>query len=595
MKEKTKTTDNALKRKNEVFKISRIYFGFRCLAALVSGMLMILAFPCFNFSYLAWITIIPLYILVFDLNWRRAFVIGFLWGYAWSVASTIWLRNIETFIPFAISFILAFFYAFWAVAVPVVRRYLFVPGYIQLKGYNEECSYLKSNSFAFKEIVFTLCLSCLWCVIEWVRTWIFTGLPWNLLAISQWQQLAIIQIASVTGIYGVSFILVFMNLAIADTGIAVYKKIKHNQGDSAFRFVPLSLYISIMLILAAFHFGINRAGDLRKKTPETVLRAAVVQGDIPQCRFFNAEEAMFALKTYTNLSEKILPSKPDILIWPESAVPQSLRGSSYLSYEYRENIEELTDKFHIPILLGTTDYEFDSSDKLKFYNSAYLINKNGEFVKRYNKMHLVPWGEYTPFENIWPVSPIYPWIKEKFGMGRSCTPGTVNTIFKLKKNVNASVLICYEDIFPKIARKHVLNGANLLLTITNDAWFPTENQLEQHLAQAVFRAVENNRVMIRNGNCAGSCVIQPNGFVSDSIFFKKESGGKFEPDPAVKGRGTAVFNVGIREKPETTFYTKYGNLFILFCGITTLIIFLCCSWNWKAKKTELIRAFNNRK
>ena len=258
--------------------------------------------------------------------------------------------------------------------------------------------------------------------------------------------------------------------------------------------------------------------------------------------------------------------------------------------------------------------------KIEFYNSAFLIipqkvlndrsatlfssfkmdkksvnndfaehNVQGRIEKKYNKMHLVPWGEYTPFENLWPFTYVYPWIKKTFGMGRSCTAGTENTIFDLKENIRASVLICYEDVFPDVAGAHVLNGANLLVTITNDAWFPSKDELEQHLAQAVFRAVETNRPMIRNGNCAGTCVIQSNGMITDSIFFKENSDGKLVVDPAHKGRGTAVFNLSIDKNPKLTFYTKYGNVFILLCGIISFLIFLWCLWNWKDKKSELLK------
>jgi apolipoprotein N-acyltransferase len=583
--------NNTLEFQNEVKLVSRWHFALKCLVLLVSGVFLILAFPCFNYSYLAWIGIIPLYLLVMNLTWKRAFIAGFIWGYGWSVASTFWLRNIEPFIPYTFALILAFFYAFWALAVPVVKKYLYVPSKIQLKGYESVNKYIKTRSFVYEELLFALFLACWWCIIEWIRTWIFTGFPWNLLAITQWQELGIIQIASVTGIYGVSFLVIFMNIAIANTGINIYKKVKYHT-ESKLRIIPLSLYFAIILLLVTFYFGVNKAKKSYIDTPKVNLKAAVVQGDIPQMRFYSEDEAVYALKTYTELSENILPSKPDILIWPESAVPQPLRGGDYLSLRYRNNVANLIKTYKTPILLGTTDYDFVKDNKLEFYNSAYLINSKEKFETRYNKMHLVPWGEYTPFENLFPFKYFYPWIKKTFGMGRSCTPGTENTIFNLKKDVRASVLICYEDVFPNITREHVLNGANLLVTITNDAWFPTKDELEQHMAQAVFRAVESNRPMIRNGNCAGTCVIQPNGMISDSIFFKKGRGGELVPNPAHKGMGTAVFNLSIDKNPELTFYTKYGNVFILICGITALFIFLWSLWNLKDKKSVLQKVWD---
>ena len=586
------TNNNSLLSRNEVKLVSRWKLLIHCLILLISGALLILAFPCFNYSYIAWIGIVPLYLMTMDLRWKRAFLFGFIWGYGWSVASTFWLKSIEPFIPFSLSLFLALFYALWAAIIPIIKRYLYVPSKIQLSGYESVNDYIRGNSFIFKELLLALFLACWWCIIEWIRTWIFTGFPWNLLAISQWQQLGIIQISSVTGIYGVSFLVIFMNIAIANTGINIYKKVKYNSNCSKFRIISLSLYVAILLILISFYFGITKAKNSLNNESKIELKAAVVQGDIPQMRFYDADEAGYALDTYTQLSENILPSKPDILIWPESAVPQPLRGGDYLSLQYRNSIKYLIETYKTPILLGTTDYEFVEENKLEFYNSAFLINREGKISERYNKMHLVPWGEYTPFENIFPFKYFYPWIKKTFGMGRSCTPGNKNTIFNLKKDVRASVLICYEDVFPNIAREHVLNGANLLITITNDAWFPTKDQLEQHMAQAVFRAIETNRPMIRNGNCAGTCIIQPNGLITDSIYFKNTKKGNLVPDPARKGRGAAVFNISFNKYPKLSFYTKHGNIFILICGIIAAFISLWCLWNWKDKKVMLIKNRN---
>ena len=584
----TESPMEILKERNEVSRVSRVRFFVRCITAMVFGGLLILAFPCCNFSYLAWIGIIPLYILVYNMRWNRAFIVGMFWGYGWSLASTFWLRSIEPFIPYAFAVILAVFYAVWATAVPLAKRYIYVPAKVQLQGFNASSDYLNTNFFPYKELLLVIFLACWWCIIEWVRTWIFTGFPWNLLAISQWQKLGIIQIASVTGIYGVSFIIIFMNLALANAGINIYKILKFNNKSNRWRIVPLSLYIALIIILGTFYFGVNRIKDNSNK--ELVeLKAAAAQGDIPQIRFYSEKEANNALNTYYDLSLKILPSKPDVMIWPESAVPQPLRGGDLLSLEYRNDIAYLIKEFKTQILLGTIDYDYLNPESVKYFNSAYLIDREGEFAKRYNKMHLVPWGEYTPFEHLWPLSYIYPWIKKKFGMGRSLTPGTENTIFNLKKDVNASVLICYEDVFPNIARRHVLNGANLLITITNDAWFPKKDELEQHIAQAVFRAVENGRPMIRNGNCAGTCVIQPNGLITDSIFYKKDSKGKLIPAPEIKGKGAAAFKVNITKTPELTFYTIYGNVFIYFCIIIFVVIFMLCAWNWSIKKSYLLR------
>ena len=575
----------------EIMITSRWFSLLRFLILFVSGICLVFAFPYFNYYLIAWIGIIPLYLFSRNVRWYKAWIRGYIWGYAWSVASCFWLREIESFIPFTFGFILAFFYAFWAMSVPLAQRYLFLPIEILLKGHDGIKEYYRTHNFYIKECLSALFLASWWCVLEWIRTWIFTGFPWNLMAVSQWQEYPIIQIASVTGIYGISFIIIYFNIACGDTILRFVSSFK-DFGKRGLR--PFSLYLAILLITLVFLYGVIQIKTIQmnnKTDDNVILKAGIVEGDIPQCRFYNVEQAYYALSTYIDLSKKILLFKPDVLIWPESAAPQPLRGRGYMSEKYRYELGELIKEFKTPILLGSTDFGFGESAKdgiLPVYNSALYIDGKGKVVDKYNKIHIVPWGEYTPGENTFPFKYIYPWIKKTFGMGRSLSPGVRNTVFCLKKDVYAGVLICYEDIYPKVAREHVLAGTNLLILITNDAWYPTSDEPEQHLAQAVFRAVENGRTMIRVGNCTGSCVIQPTGAITDSLFHKVDKRtGNLIPDPTKRGSGAAIFNVEILKKPKLTFYTKYGNVFILLCGIICFLFFSFFFYKWVLYKKHL--------
>jgi len=579
------------KIKNESHKVSRWNSLCRYGTLLICGVLLILAFPSFNYYLLAWVGLLPLYFLVRNLKWYKAWLGGFVWGYGWSVALCWWLGEIEFFIPLGISFVLACFFAFWAVTVPIMRRYMFVPVKVQLEGYETEQKYYKSHNFYLAEIFSALFLASWWCVIEWTRSWLFTGLPWNLMAVSQWNQYPLIQICSYTGIYGVSFLIVFFNIAIGDAIYRYYLAFKYVNNRKKF---PVSFYISVALIALTFIFGVKQINEYQSKSKlrNIIYKAGVVEGNIPQCRVYNAENALNALNVYSSFSNDILKFKPDILIWPESAVPQPLRGSGYLSRKYRTALADLIKEYKIPILLGTMDFGFGETrenGELPIYNSAILIDSVGKVKDKYNKMHLVPWGEYTPFEYTFPFKYFYPWIKSTFGMGRSLAQGTENKVFNLNKDVRASVLICYEDIFPGVARGHVLAGANMLILITNDAWYPTSDEPEQHLAQAVFRAVENSRIMIRVGNSAGTCVVLPTGIITNSLFYNFDDKIKeMVPDPTQRGSGTAVFKVNIQENPELTFYTKYGNIFILICGIISCLSFIWVFFRWIEKKKKLL-------
>ncbi len=576
-------------REKEAYLISRKTFFSKLLVLFLSGLILSLAFPAYNISLLGWIGIVPLYLLIKDARAGKAFVFGLAWGYGWAIASFFWLGKIEPFIPFAMSWVLALFPALWALFVSLSIRNILIPNSVRLLGYTESRKYLIENRLHLKKIYAVFLFTSFWCFIEWLRSWIFTGLPWNYMAVTQWDQSLLIQIASVTGIYGVSFVVVFANLSIAEL---IYSIINHFKYRTAF-YRPAVFYAAVFIVLLNGLFGYFAIKNHTEKTYESVnLKALLIQGDIPQIRSYSPQQATEALDVYSKYSEDLLPAKPDVLIWPESAVPQPLYGNGYLSYQYRTVISNLIRTYHVPILLGTIYYDSSReslmSEDFKAYNSAVYIKKNTKAEAVYSKMHLVPWGEYTPGENLFPLSLIYPWIKQKFGMGRDLSPGNESTIFNLKEGIRASVLICFEDAFSYVVRKHVLSGANLLITITNDAWFPDSNEPSQHLAEAVFKSVENNRTMIRSGNNSGTCVINPLGMITDSIFTENING-TIIPLPDKQGRGGAVFDVNVEKNPELTFYTKYGDKFILLLCFIVFSGILWSFFQWKERKMQLYR------
>lgn len=574
---------------NDAYIVSKKYLFARYVILLLFGSVYGLSFNFSSLFWIGWVGIIPLYLFVKNSTWQRAFASGLVWGYGWAIVSFFWLGKIEPFIPLAMSFVLALFPAFWALAIPIIRRSLLVPNNVLLLGHSQTKKYLIENKLHFKVILLVLTLSAWWCILEWLRSWVFTGLPWNYLAVTQWKIFPLIQLASFTGIYGVSFVLIFFNLGIAETLLVLFNKLLY--GIKFYK--PLVLYVSIFVAVLNLLIGVVLIKQYKfsDKNYYTDLRALLVQGDIPQIRFYSEDEARNALEVYSKHSDEMLFLNPDILIWPESAVPQPLRGSGQLSEEYRNKLSYLLKKYHVPMLLGTMDYgEVKPSGDYNAYNSAFYINKDGKVID-YNKIHTVPWGEYTPGENIFPLKYIYPWIKQKFGMGRSLSPGKVHTIFNLKDNIQAGVLICFEDTFPYVARGHVLSGANLLVTLTNDAWFPGSYEPLQHIAQAVFRCVENRRTMIRSGNNNGTCVIQSSGLIFDSIF-SKEIGERRTLLPEKQGRGAVIFNVKINPSTKLSFYTQYGDIFTGILVVLFVSVLIFSFWKWKERKSALLEPFN---
>ncbi|HBC86542.1 MAG TPA: apolipoprotein N-acyltransferase [Lentisphaeria bacterium] len=574
---------------NEWWEVSMKRTWLRLVLLAGSALLYAAAFPPLNWSSVGWFGIIPLFWLVKGRTVRQAWFDGFIWGYVWSCTAFFFLREIEVFVPFAIAFIFALFPAFWAASVPLLRRFIFVPVDVQLKGCDAERDYYNNEKHGhWKKCLFVLVLAAWWCVLEWTRNWLFSGFPWDLLAGTQWKNIALLQICEFTGVYGLSFVLIYFNISLALAmeiwkNIFMYRKFER----------PIPFYVAIALLAITFVSGsysvLRTSGNKEKAT----LDAVVIQADIPQCRMANDQQARFALDEYMSLSENAVLLKPDLVIWPETAVPVPYNLADDLAMEYRSRLGGLIIRNRIPFLIGTIDFgkyipPMRPQD-IPIYNSAIFIDRDANIVDSYNKIHLVPWGEYTP------LGEYYPWIKKKFGMGRSLTPGRRATIFNIKENVRAGMNICFEDVFPELARNCALAGANLLIIISNDAWYPKSSEPEQHLAHAVFRAVEIRRPIIRAGNNSGSCVISPTGAITQSISFSsddKKDGNVL--DPLQKIKGFANFRVEVIADAPLTFYTKYGNVFIYFCILVCIGAGTGLLWAWREKKQKLLEAFEKK-
>lgn len=555
----------------------------------VCGALFAAAFPSTNWSWLGYVGLIPLYAGVRRTRWQGAALGGLVWGYGWSLTSFYWLREIEPFIPFVMAFILALFPACWALPIPFLTKQCLVTPRAQHQGTEAVEAELRHDKF-LPELLLVATLSAWWCVLEWTRSWIGTGLPWNLLAVSQWRNVSLIQICSYTGVYGVSFLLVFLNLSLFHGAVTFHRGFKAGTLRR-----PFLLYLALAALAAC-----SLTGSKQLRTPkfdpakDFELKALLVQGNIPQSRFQTDHAKLLDyLNVYIDLTrdelERTLSSPPDIIIWPETALPPAFRGYSALCAKYREEVFKLIVQYKTPLFFGTLDFqEFkdNGGERFEEYNSAMLVGRDRKVVDTYNKMHLVPWGEYTPWGKY------YPNLKKRFGMGRDLTPGRRSTIFDLSADARAGALLCYEDIFPANARESARQGANMLVTLTNDAWYPTSDEPVQHLAQAVFRAVENRRVMIRAGNSSGTCVIQPTGVISDALHVRANQVTEIvTPTPETQGRKAGTFIIRAPREPALSFYTRHGDLFILACGVLFLLSCYWLTWNWKRSKELSLAAF----
>lgn len=395
-------------------------------------------------------------------------------------------------------------------------------------------------SFAkkLKSFYFILFIPSAWVCIEFLRAIFLTGFPWALLGYSQYKNLFIIQIVDISGVYGVSFLLLLANAAI-------YKFLEDKK--SCIRYLVIVLAI-IALVLGYGYFRINQ------KLSKDSLRISVIQGNIAQDEKWQYELMPFILGKHLTLTNLASEDKPDIIIWPETSLPGALEEDKFLF----DNVTFLAKNVKTELLLGTISYR-----EGLYYNSAALISKEGKIINRYDKLHLVPFGEYLPFPRIFSfVSDIAPAPIGDFAFGKDYT------VFSLDENSQKSfsVLICFEDVFAYLARDFVNRGARFLVNITNDAWFKKTTEPYQHLQASVFRAVENRVWVVRAANTGVSCFINPKGRVVSSV---KDKYTKEE----IFVSGFQTQNISLEDR--RTLYSEFGDLFVLVCFIVSLgILFL---------------------
>ncbi|MBT7298167.1 MAG: apolipoprotein N-acyltransferase [Victivallales bacterium] len=523
-------------------------FGLRLLGAVASGLLLSAAFPPVEFALFAWIALVPILLVPPPPGVARRLALGYVFGFAFTLTTFFWLNEIGFGAGVLMALIVACFPMLWYVSFNAL-----------LDAWREErddanpTPGLGGLRRPGRQIGAVLLGAASWVALEWIRSWIFTGFPWNFLGIALWQSTALLRLCAFTGVYGLSFLIVAVNLALAarihDFGRA------WRDGRRAGYSWPFVAVALLFLPVLAMRWTVSPLPD-----PDRVLRVLAVQGNIPQCREWTDEEFEESLEVYTSLTRDLAPTaQVDLVVWPETAVPAPLGYPPYWNA-----VRELQTYTKIPLLLGTVDHreapspEVNSEEPASLtFNSAILLDAEAKVVDHYDKIHRVPFGEYVPFSHY------LPWLVELIGMGRDLTPGTEFTILHLRHGVRAGVNICFEDAFSEISRTFVKRGANVLVTITNDAWYGESSGARQHLLQAVFRAAETRRPLLRAGNNSETCLILPNGTITDPLR-DPDTGSPFY-------RGGGVYEVPVWDNPPTTFHTRHGDLFAILCAIAAAI------------------------
>ena len=542
--------------------------------ACLSALLLFLSFPTLDLYPCAWIAMVPFSIaLTRTSNWKSAFWVGYLTGFLFFAGL---LPAILLLYPYANIF-------------ATTVGYLLLVGYTAL--YFAVFAVLMRFVPNRSSILYSIAAACIWTALEWVRSWMVTGFPWGSIGYSQWNNLPGIQVASVVGVHGISFVIVLFNVSLA-TLIC-----NRHQWRKELRVAILPL----ILTLLCFGYGIFALKDaepLDKNTNTETLKVALVPGNIPQLQKWDSRQFPKILHRYIGLTHKVSTEDPDLIVWPETAIrSQALTGGWPLYYN---RFSQMLRDIETPILIGTANrgktdkaigqYSQDTKKGKEIYNRVLSISPDGKIHADYAKMHLVPFGEYVPLANLIPDSfpnfiqfepfesgktvnllPVYI-VKDKTEPSRERQESPYQeAAFGETSNVKTEapserieigVSICFESGFPDEFRRPVQKGARVMGIFTNDAWFKGTAFPELHLSMAPFRAIENRIAVFRCANGGFTCMVDKFGRITTPLI---------TPDTAQE---TLIASVPLLSstKDKQTLYTRFGDWFPILCAL------ICVGW-----------------
>lgn len=406
---------------------------------------------------------------------------------------------------------------------------------------------------ALVRIVIMLGLAALWVILEWVRSLLFGGFPWLPLAASQWQRPLILQSAAYAGAWSVSFVLAYFNLAAGAYAHRIFF-----EGVKGLRKRSPEFSIALLLLMAgAFPF----LSDFLNQQRAPLARVAVVQPYIPQNEKWDSSRSTDVIRTIEKVTRDASRSgAPDFILWPEAVTPWVLNRDDNVR-PWLESVAKVTGK---TVLLGTIFTQPAGGGEELWYNGATMVDPvDGLSSQLYAKRKLVPFGEYVP------LRPLLGWLEKVAPIGGDFVRGTDASPFLLPvgtNRVSVGVLICYEDIFPGLARDSVKSGAEILAVLTNNGWFGEGGAAYQHATHSVLRAVETRRPVIRCGNGGWSGWIDEFGNVratltddNDSVYFR--------------GGETLTLSRDLRWRDRQSFYTEHGDWFLVVCVILAAVAY----------------------
>ena len=371
-----------------------------------------------------------------------------------------------------------------------------------------------------------------WVTTELGRTYFWSGFPWLLLGYSQTTVLPIAQFASVVGVFGMSALVALISTALA------YVVVSRSFGSAALVGVTAAMLIAVTL------WGSRRLEDGGLVREGRQVRVALIQGNIPQEQKWDDAFAGPILNTYLSLTREAAAKGAQLVIWPESSTPFPFLDDTVGG----ERIRALVRETGVELLLGSDQVDHRTKSH---YNAAFLVRKDGAIAGVYQKMHLVPFGEFVPLQQL--LFFVGPLVEQVGGF----TAGR-DMVMMPTAHGPISTAICYEIVFPRLVRESVLRGSQLLTTITNDAWYGHSSAPYQHFLQASMRAIEQGRYLARAANTGITGIVDPYGRVVQKTEI-------FE-------RAVVVSDVRLLE--ARTIYGRIGDLFAYILAALTLVALL---------------------
>lgn len=502
-------------------------FDKQIFLAVLSGILLFLSFPKYGAGIVAWIALVPLMYSCREVTVTSGFIRGFVAGLVFNVGLLHWIAFVIVnygHLPLPIGIF----------AMLLMAAYLSI--YVAL--FTAGLVYLRDRGIAP-----VIAAPLLWTCLEYAKSHLLTGFPWENLAYSQYLYIPLIQITDITGIYGLTFVIVLINAIICDLLAGFIGGLESKE----WKRLLMEAAGGFLMLLALWSYGDMRVRQMREiMDSASSIDISLIQGNIDQSIKWNPQHQDETLEIYKSLSGRPPPISSGLIIWPETAAPFYFQDMSLRSRE----VVLIAKDYASWLLFGSPSY-IRKDNRVFFFNSAFLLSPEGVIAGRYDKVHLVPYGEYVPMRRFFPFIGKLVASVGDFGTGKGYYP-------LLMGDRKVGVLICYEAIFPESSLAYKRMGAGLLVNITNDAWFGRSSAPYQHLSMTAFRAVENRLYVLRAANTGISAIIDPTGKILShtDLFIRTD----------LKGKARFI--------DKRTYYMAYGDAFVYLCLISLLLILL---------------------